>query len=81
MRFFAGMFGSSPLTNAGGVVADIWPARQRGLALVAFSSAPLFGPVLGPIIGGFIGEKYGWRWVQGFLYLLSFFALNKHNLH
>ncbi|KAL8737754.1 MAG: hypothetical protein Q9181_001382 [Wetmoreana brouardii] len=71
MRFLAGTFGSSPLTNAGGVVADIWPARQRGLALVAFSSAPLFGPVLGPIIGGFLGEKYGWRWVQGFLAILS----------
>ncbi|KAL9017278.1 MAG: hypothetical protein Q9185_005399 [Variospora sp. 1 TL-2023] len=71
MRFFGRVFGSSPLTNAGGVVADIWPARQRGLALVAFSSAPLFGPVFGPIIGGFIGESYGWRWVQGFLAILS----------
>jgi len=67
MRFLAGTFGASPLTNAGGVVADIWPVRQRGLALVAYSSAPLFGPVIGPIIGGFLGEKQGWRWVQGFL--------------
>jgi MFS family permease len=67
MRFLAGAFGSSPLTNAGGVVADIWPVRQRGIALVAFSSAPLFGPALGPIIGGFISENCGWRWVEGFL--------------
>jgi MFS family permease len=67
MRFLAGTFGSSPLTNAGGVVADIWPTRQRGIALVAFSSGPLFGPVLGPIIGGFISENCGWRWVEGFL--------------
>ena len=36
------------LTNAGGVVADIWPVRQRGLALVAFSSAPF-----SPCISGF----------------------------
>ncbi len=61
MRFLAGAFGSSPLTNVGAVVADIWPIRQRGLALVAFSSAPLLGPVIGPIIGGFHGEKHGWR--------------------
>ena len=67
MRFLAGAFGSSPLTNPGGFVADVWPIRQRGLALVAFSSAPFFGPVLGPIIGGFLGEKCGWRWVEGFL--------------
>ncbi|KAL8768188.1 MAG: hypothetical protein Q9209_005497 [Squamulea sp. 1 TL-2023] len=70
MRFLGGTFGSSPLTNAGGVVADIWPSRQRGLALVAFSSAPLFGPVIGPIIGGFLGESRGWRWVQGTICIL-----------
>ena len=29
MRFFAGTFGASPLTNAGGVIADIFPAKQR----------------------------------------------------
>ena len=33
LRFFAGAFGSSPLTNGGGVVADIFPASQRGLAI------------------------------------------------
>ncbi|KAM0795323.1 hypothetical protein BDR22DRAFT_871711 [Usnea florida] len=55
------------MTEAGDVVADIWPFRQRGLALVTFSSVPLFGPVIGPIIGGFLGEDCGWRWVQGFL--------------
>ncbi len=30
MRFLAGTFGASPLTNAGGVIADIFPANQRG---------------------------------------------------
>ena len=36
LRFFAGAFGSSPLTNAGGVIADMFPAAQRGLALSVF---------------------------------------------
>ncbi|KFA55585.1 hypothetical protein S40293_09223 [Stachybotrys chartarum IBT 40293] len=67
MRFLAGAFGSSPLTIAGGILADIWPNEERGLAMIFFSSAPLFGPSLGPIIGGFVGEQGGWRWVQGFL--------------
>ena len=67
LRFLKGSFGSSLLTNAGGVVADIFPASQRGLAIVAFSSAPLLGPVLGPVIGGFLAENLGWRWMEGFL--------------
>ncbi|RBR20119.1 uncharacterized protein FIESC28_05398 [Fusarium coffeatum] len=71
MRFLAGAFGSSPLTIAGGILADIWPNEQRGLAMIFFSSAPLFGPSLGPVIGGFIGEAAGWRWVQGFLAILG----------
>ena len=67
LRFFAGAFGSSPLTNAGGVIADMFPAKQRGLAMSLFAAAPFLGPVLGPIIGGFLGMNAGWRWVMGFL--------------
>lgn len=37
LRFFAGAFGSSPLTNAGGVIADMFPAKQRGLAMALFA--------------------------------------------
>ncbi|KAI9931943.1 hypothetical protein MW887_009444 [Aspergillus wentii] len=67
LRFFAGSFGSSPLTNAGGVIADMFPAKQRGIAMSVFAAAPFLGPVLGPIIGGFLGMNAGWRWVMGFL--------------
>lgn len=71
LRFFAGAIGSSPLTNAGGVIADMFPAAQRGLAMSLFAAAPFLGPVLGPIIGGFLGEAAGWRWVMGFLAAFS----------
>ncbi|KAI1104933.1 MFS general substrate transporter [Jackrogersella minutella] len=71
LRFFAGAFGSSPLTNAGGVVADMFPASQRGTAMAVFASAPFLGPTLGPIIGGFLGLGGGWRWVMGFLAAFS----------
>ncbi|KZF19872.1 MFS general substrate transporter [Xylona heveae TC161] len=71
LRFFAGAFGSSPLTNAGGVIADMFPAAQRGLALSIFAAAPFLGPTLGPIIGGFLGMNAGWRWVEGFLAIFS----------
>jgi multidrug resistance protein len=71
LRFFAGAFGSSPLTNAGGVIADMFPASQRGLAMSLFAAAPFLGPTLGPVIGGFLGMNAGWRWVMGFLAAFS----------
>ncbi|KAJ5450589.1 Major facilitator superfamily multidrug transporter mdrA [Penicillium daleae] len=71
LRFFAGAFGSSPLTNAGGVIADMFSAKQRGIAMSLFAAAPFLGPVLGPIIGGFLGMNEGWKWVMGFLGIFS----------
>ncbi|KAJ5514983.1 Major facilitator superfamily domain general substrate transporter [Penicillium fimorum] len=71
-RFLAGSFGSSPLTNAGGVIADMFPAQQRGIAMSLFAAAPFLGPIIGPIAGGFIGmSDGGWRWVMGFLAVFS----------
>lgn len=66
-RFLAGTFGSSPITNAGGQVADMFAPHERALATSLFSLAPFLGPVLGPIVGGFVGEQCGFRvvlWVQ-----------------
>jgi MFS family permease len=71
LRFFAGAFGSSPLTNAGGVIADMFPAKERGLAMSLFAAAPFMGPVLGPIVGGFVGETIGWRWVEGLMAIFT----------
>ena len=47
LRFFAGAFGSSPLTNAGGVIADMFSANERGIATSIFALAPFLGPALG----------------------------------
>ncbi|KAF7544470.1 hypothetical protein G7Z17_g9927 [Cylindrodendrum hubeiense] len=62
-RFFAGSFGSAPLTNGGGSIADIFPQEKRGAAMAAFSVGPLLGPIIGPVIGGFLSDEKGWRWV------------------
>lgn len=71
LRFFAGAFGSSPLTNAGGVIADMFKADQRGVAFSIFAMAPFLGPALGPIAGGFLGESKGWRWVEGLIAIFT----------
>ncbi|KAL4912974.1 major facilitator superfamily domain-containing protein [Aspergillus aurantiobrunneus] len=63
MRFLAGMGGSGCITMGAGVIADLFPVNQRGLATSIWSMGPLMGPVVGPIIGGFVGQSLGWRWV------------------
>ncbi|SPO03703.1 probable mfs-multidrug-resistance transporter [Cephalotrichum gorgonifer] len=74
LRFFAGAFGSSPLTNSGGVIADMFSASERGTATAIFAAAPFLGPVIGPIAGGFLGAGAGWRWVMGFQAIFSGFC-------
>jgi MFS family permease len=49
-RFLAGAFGSSYQTNASGVIADMFEAGERGLALTIFAAALFLGPVIGPIV-------------------------------
>ncbi|KAI0123872.1 major facilitator superfamily transporter [Xylariales sp. AK1849] len=70
LRFLAGTFGSSPLTNAGGVIADLFVASERGMASAAFAMAPFLGPSIGPIAGGFLGQV-SWRWVEGLMACFS----------
>lgn len=77
-RFFAGFFGSSLLSNAGGVISDMFDAKHRAKALALFSMAPFAGPVLGPIVGGYIGQYSTWRWlfwvetiISGVIYFLG----------
>ena len=70
-RFFGSLFGSSPMTNAGGAIADLFPASKRGVPVAVFAAGPFLGPVLGPIVGGFTGEYAGWRWVMGVMTITS----------
>jgi MFS family permease len=47
LRFFARAFGSSSMTNTGGVIADMFSKAERGLATALFVTAPFLGPALG----------------------------------
>lgn len=48
LRFFSGAFASAPLTNCGGVIADIWDPYHRAQAISIFTASAFIGPVLGP---------------------------------
>jgi len=62
-RFLTGTFASSSLSNAPGVLADIWGPVERGNAMALFSMMTFIGPALGPVIAGFLELKENWRWV------------------
>lgn len=47
LRFLASAFGSSSMTNTGGVIADMFSKTERGLATGLFVTAPFLGPALG----------------------------------
>ena len=46
-RFFAGFFGSTPLTCAGGSLSDMWTASERTAAFPVFANSAFWGPILG----------------------------------
>ena len=70
-RFLSGAFGSCPLTNGGGTIADMIVQEKRAGAMAAFSIGPLLGPIIGPVAGGFLAEAEGWRWVFWVLAILA----------
>ncbi|KAG9228649.1 major facilitator superfamily domain-containing protein [Amylocarpus encephaloides] len=61
-RFLCGTFASAPLSNAPGVLADIWGPVERGNAMAVFAVMTFVGPALGPVISGFLELKEDWRW-------------------
>jgi MFS family permease len=71
LRFLGGTFAASPLTNGGGVIADLFHPKKLGLGLALFSAAPFLGPALGPVMAGFTSEAIGWRWTQGILAIFT----------
>lgn len=70
-RFLSGIFGSCPITNGGGSIADMVAQEHRGTAMSIYSVGPLLGPIVGPIAGGFLASAKGWRWVFWLVTIVS----------
>lgn len=54
IRFLSGAAASAPLTNCGGVIADIWDPYHRAQAISIFTASAFLGPVLGPSLVEFL---------------------------
>jgi len=74
-RFLTGTFASAALSNAPGVLADIWGPVERGNAMALFSMMTFIGPALGPVISGFLELKENWRWNFYVLLWLAAFTI------
>ena len=61
-RFFAGVFGSTPLSNSGGSIVDLSTPIEMSFYFTIFSVSAFVGPVLGPVLGGIVSEKIGYEW-------------------
>lgn len=71
LRAFAGAIGASSIANSAGIVSDIFTAKDRGLGMTIYCSAPFLGPTIGPIAGNWAAQYLGWRWVDGITVILG----------
>jgi multidrug resistance protein len=61
-RFLAGCMSSTFSTLVGGVVSDIYNAKDRNTAMALFSGAAMCGTGLGPLISSILVTYTTWRW-------------------
>ncbi len=62
-RFFGGVFGSAPISNASAALGDFYPPKVRGVAMAFMSMCVVGGPCIAPLIGAALiaNPRLGWR--------------------
>jgi DHA2 family multidrug resistance protein len=50
-----------PLSQA--VMWEIFPLRERGMAMAVWGIGIMMGPIFGPTVGGWIADNWSWRWI------------------
>jgi MFS family permease len=70
-RFIAGFFASTPLSCAGGTVADLWNPLEKTFAFPAYAIPAFAGPMVGQMIGSYIPVTLGWRWLEWIMLIMG----------
>ncbi|MGH7314464.1 MAG: DHA2 family efflux MFS transporter permease subunit, partial [Candidatus Rokuibacteriota bacterium] len=63
MRAIQGLGGGPIIPMAQALMWEIFPLRQRGMAMAVWGTGVMMGPILGPTVGGWIVDDWSWRWI------------------
>ena len=63
MRILQGLGGGPVVPMAQATMWEIFPLRQRGLAMAVWGIGIMMAPILGPTLGGWICDNWSWRWI------------------
>jgi MFS transporter, DHA2 family, multidrug resistance protein len=62
-RVFQGIGGGPIIPMSQAIMWEIFPLRQRGLAMSVWGIGIMMGPIFGPTLGGWIADNWSWRWI------------------
>jgi DHA2 family multidrug resistance protein len=63
MRVLQGLGGGPLIPIAQAVLWEIFPPRQRGMAMAVWGLGIVLAPTFGPAVGGWIADNWSWRWI------------------
>jgi MFS transporter, DHA2 family, multidrug resistance protein len=62
-RVFQGIGGGPIIPMSQAIMWEIFPLKQRGLAMSVWGIGIMMGPIFGPTLGGWIADNWSWRWI------------------
>jgi MFS transporter, DHA2 family, multidrug resistance protein len=62
-RILQGLGGGGLAPSEQSMLADTFPARQRGQAFALYGVAVIVAPTVGPTLGGWITDHMSWHWI------------------
>ncbi len=62
-RILQGVGGGGLVPSEQAILADTFPAHQRGLGFAMYGMAVVIAPAIGPTVGGWITDNYSWHWI------------------